>query len=63
VRVLLNGSLTFLGEITESGESCHMLCCLVKVAEPGRDMLKISMKPFPEAQKSIGPEGLDEALC
>ncbi len=34
----------------------------VKIMESGRDIFEKSFKPFLEAQKSIGPEGLHEAL-
>jgi hypothetical protein len=34
----------------------------VKITESSRDMIEISFKPFLETQKSIGPEGLHEAL-
>jgi hypothetical protein len=36
---------------------------LVKITEPGRDMFEIGFKPFLDTQKSIGAEGLHEALC
>src|SRR4030042_469126 len=61
--LFLNYPLTFQGEFTESGERCHMCGRKVKITESGRNMLEKSFKPFLEAQKSIGTEGLHEALC
>ena len=51
-----------LGELEEAGEGCHMAGRKLKMTKSGRDMLETGFKPFLEAQKSIGPEGLHEAL-
>ena len=61
--LLLDNPLAFLGELLESGEGCHMCGRTVKIMESSRDMFEISFKPFLQAQESIGPEGLHEALC
>ena len=35
----------------------------VKIADPRGNRVKVSFKPFLEAQKPVSPEGLHEALC
>jgi hypothetical protein len=60
--LLLDHPLTPHGKFLEEGEGCYLRSCMMKITNSSRDMLKKNFKPFLEAQKSVSPEGLHEAL-
>ncbi len=58
----LNLFLTFQTEIMEHLETWHTGGSVEKMTESGRDMIQESFKPLFQSEKSVGAEGLHQAL-